>query len=116
MGDALDYLLKREWSVGNGQCPACFGMNPVFLSYHEPSEIGHKPGCGHAAAIKALGGNPMMLGDCPPPPPDSWLALSKARWDAMCAKAQDNFDREFIKALLGDGTIERACDTSLDGT
>ena len=26
-----DYLLQKEWSMGNGQCPECHGLSPAFV-------------------------------------------------------------------------------------
>jgi len=29
----LEYLLKREWSMGNGQCPNCCGVPEGWLGH-----------------------------------------------------------------------------------
>lgn len=63
---ALDYLLKQEWSMGNGQCPECCGVpeswhgHPLHMT---PDTIGHQKKCKLAASIKELGGTPLMIGD-----------------------------------------------------
>lgn len=69
----LDYLLKKEWSDGNGQCPECCGVperwppHPLFLT---PETLGHKPDCDLAQSIEEVGGEPLYLGQ----------SLRKDRW------------------------------------
>lgn len=63
---ALDYLLKQEWSMGNGQCPECCGVPESWHGhslYTTSDEIGHELDCELAESIKDLGGNPLMIGD-----------------------------------------------------
>jgi hypothetical protein len=65
MSAALDYLLSREWSVGNGQCPECLGVPASWYGhpcYRYPDQVGHKKDCPLAASIKELGGEPLMVG------------------------------------------------------
>lgn len=62
---ALDYLRKKEWSMGNGQCPECCGVHEGWLGhplYLTDEGIGHKTECDLAAAIKSAGGEPLMIG------------------------------------------------------
>jgi hypothetical protein len=62
---ALDYLQQKEWSMGNGQCPECCGVHAGWLGhllYLTDENIGHKETCALAAAIKDVGGEPLMIG------------------------------------------------------
>ena len=66
MDKAIDYLKKREWSMGNGQCPECFGVpeswhgHPCHMS---AKTIGHEAGCSLAEALRAAGERPLMKGE-----------------------------------------------------
>jgi hypothetical protein len=53
---ALDYLRAQEWSMGTGQCPACYGMGPMVASFYpsKPDAHGHREDCPMSAAISAL--------------------------------------------------------------
>lgn len=69
MSAAYEFLRKDEWTMGNGQCPDCFGKAPGkwyrapggFRPAHPlaptPGHEGHAPGCPRAAAIVELGGD-----------------------------------------------------------
>ena len=65
-GKAVRWLLNLEWSMGNGQCPECCGLHAGWLADYFPGigprytkkDIGHKRGCGLAAALVALGRTP----------------------------------------------------------
>lgn len=62
---ALSYLLKREWSMGNGQCPDCCGVPASWhghILHLTTRTIGHRNGCALAAAIKDAGGKPLFMG------------------------------------------------------
>lgn len=62
---ALKFLLKKEWSMGNGQCPECFGVSRDWLghpNYLTSHQLGHKHNCDLAAAIVELGGKPLYVG------------------------------------------------------
>ena len=65
MQKATKYLKKREWSMGNGQCPDCEGV-PASWHGHplhmKAGSIGHKKGCALAAALRELGETPLMQG------------------------------------------------------
>ena len=66
---SLKYLLKREWSMGNGQCPDCCGVPKSWLGhplYLDGSGIGHEPKCSLAAAIAGAGGKPLYIGKFKP--------------------------------------------------
>lgn len=53
---AWAFLRKQEWSMGNGQCPECHAQGPSWLGFGGWGyEIGHKEGCGMAAALEAVG-------------------------------------------------------------
>ena len=66
MSSALDYLLSKEWSMGNGQCPECGGVPESWFPHpcHTTADtLGHKEDCCLAAGIKELGGSPLYLGE-----------------------------------------------------
>lgn len=52
-GPAVGYLRPKEWSLGNGQCPECFGHDPQAEWWTE--EAGHKKRCGLALALESFG-------------------------------------------------------------
>jgi hypothetical protein len=62
----IQYLKKREWSMGNGQCQECCGVpaswhgHPCYLT---TENIGHELDCPLAMLLKELGENPLMKGD-----------------------------------------------------
>lgn len=63
----LTYLQNKEWSMGNGQCPECYGVSEEWLGhplYLTSEKLGHQKGCPLAAQLKASGGNPLMQGGC----------------------------------------------------
>ena len=51
-------LKEKEWSMGNGQCPTCGGMEPGFnsnlLSYNK-FDCGHTDSCETAFIMENLG-------------------------------------------------------------
>ncbi len=63
---AVDYLLEREWSMGNGQCPECCGVPPSWHGHPlhlTANTIGHEYGCKIAAALMECGEKPLMKGE-----------------------------------------------------
>lgn len=59
------YLVKKEWSMGNGQCPECCGVPPRWhgrWGYFNTDTIGHKQSCMLAAALRELRHTPLILG------------------------------------------------------
>lgn len=65
----LSELLRTEWSMGNGQCPECYGCPESWFGHplHKTSDtIGHETDCAMAKAIIQLGGKPLMLGEFSP--------------------------------------------------
>ena len=56
---AAKWLRRKEWSMGNGQCPECCGMGEMIAAnwkFHGmPAEYGHKDGCEFAKALEELG-------------------------------------------------------------
>lgn len=63
---AVEYLRSVEWSMGNGQCPACRGVHPGWFGhplYLTPGKIGHKLDCEIAAALLGSGETALRLGD-----------------------------------------------------
>ena len=104
MSKPLEYLEKREWSMGNGQCPDCCGASPSFLGgvalggWHRLEEIGHEPNCYLMDAIVAAGGEARPKGSCRLDAADratydAWLKKEKVR-----AKAEN---AEFSKMIWG---------------
>jgi hypothetical protein len=63
---SIEFLKKREWSMGNGQCPECCGVpeswhgNPCYLT---TENIGHELNCKLAESLKELGETPLIKGD-----------------------------------------------------
>lgn len=57
---ALNYLKSIEYSMGNGQCPECYGVPPSWHGHPchlTPQSIGHKANCSIAQAIISSGGD-----------------------------------------------------------
>ncbi len=53
----LDYLKGKEWSMGNGQCPECYGVPDSWLGHpcHPTKDtLGHESDCVLASSIKQL--------------------------------------------------------------
>ena len=117
--NALKYLLKREWSMGNGQCPDCCGVpaswhgHPLYLT---TKGIGHKKACKLALAIKDAGGKPLMIGQFKSDiswesaiTADGFLTTqlkgsdpeAKARNDKFNADFNARIDRIFYEGLMG---------------
>jgi len=66
---ALKYLLAKEWSMGNGQCPECEGVHEGWFPHplHATADtLGHKNSCKLAASIAELGGTPLFVGQSKP--------------------------------------------------
>ena len=84
VSDDLEYLLDKEWSMGNGQCPVCCGCKPGFHSmggvgrynigtgqsemvswYEAYPKLGdtekHDDDCALAARIKELSGDGIIV-------------------------------------------------------
>lgn len=63
---ALKYLLSKEWGMGNGQCPECFGVpeegHGRHPAHYSAEFIGHDLDCMLAKSIKELGGHPLFQG------------------------------------------------------
>ncbi len=49
------YLKKLQWSMGNGQCPECFGLKPFTFERYTRRSHGHKQGCLLAKSMQAAG-------------------------------------------------------------
>ena len=65
-GSAVKYLLSKEWSMGNGQCPECFGVPASWHGhslYLTGADIGHERNCSLAKSLAELGKTPLMKGD-----------------------------------------------------
>jgi len=66
MNKTIEYLRKKEWSMGNGQCPECCGVPKSWHGhpcYMKADSIGHKKDCGLALSLKDLGEKPVMRGE-----------------------------------------------------
>lgn len=66
MQEAAKYLKRREWSMGNGQCPECCGVPASWHGKHplhmDAASIGHEANCQLAAALRNAGEAPLMKG------------------------------------------------------
>ena len=66
MNKVTKYLRKREWSMGNGQCPDCGGVperwhgHPLHMT---TNTIGHEAECDLAESLAACGEKPLMKGE-----------------------------------------------------
>ena len=107
MSNAINYLLSREWSAGNGQCPECFGVPASWYGhpcFRHPDQVGHKKGCSLAASIKELGGEPLMIGTYVGPKGASYAddtvrgqaANGLARWSEVIARDMDNIIFKYL--------------------
>ncbi len=52
---ATEYLRNREWSLGNGQCPDCCGLDPKPGLWDGRGTVGHTPKCKLANTLRELG-------------------------------------------------------------
>lgn len=67
MIEAIELLKEQEWSMGNGQCPFCYGVHAGWVGHPRHlngKTVGHKDDCKLAAALKSLGVAPLMIGEC----------------------------------------------------
>lgn len=84
-----------EWSMGNGQCPICFGVGPSFypgVCYLTPVNIGHELDC--PAPNKTI-----MKGSYGPPPltPGEEASLENAK--VITRQLYDSLEQVLIKLL-----------------
>ena len=115
---AIKYLKEKEWIMGNGQCPECYGVPPVWHGHplHLTSDsIGHKPDCKLASAIRDAGGHPIMIGEYKSEIEyedyitDSGFLSTRLKTEHGCPKVkafndecQKKMDEILFKILLGD--------------
>ena len=59
----IEYLRREEWTMGNGQCHECGGLDPEGWPTNQI--VGHKLTCQKAKAIEALGGEVFWIGPNP---------------------------------------------------
>jgi len=91
MTKTLEYLLQREWSMGNGQCPDCCGVPEGWLGHpchRRPESLGHQSDCPLALALHAEGYNPLFQGGSQMPP---------GEYDQFCGG-----ERRLIPIRIGD--------------
>jgi len=65
----IEYLIEKEWSLGNGQCPACYGVSESLYGhpcYTDPNNIGHEFDCSIAAALSSEEKTSLMKGEYTP--------------------------------------------------
>ena len=115
MQEATRYLKKREWSMGNGQCPDCEGV-PASWHGHplhmKTDSIGHEAGCKLAAALRELGQKPLMKGEFTSDVEYENYISDKGfygtrpktadgcpRYRAAAAKMQEAWDAAFLSAM-----------------
>lgn len=66
---AVEYLKRREWSMGNGQCPECSGCHAGWYGHPlnvTPDTIGHQRGCILASALQSEGADVLWVGEFEP--------------------------------------------------
>jgi len=53
--DQTEKLLEHEWSLGNGQCPVCYGLDPdPKHRWGSSAPPGHEEGCLFGQAIAVM--------------------------------------------------------------
>lgn len=107
MSAALSYLQRKEWSMGNGQCPDCYGVSPKWLGhplYMTADSIGHKQGCPLATVIASLSATPVMIGSFVPTAEQLEAAAPRLeRSRAMQEAFVHWYDKMFFSAMMGAG-------------
>jgi hypothetical protein len=91
--------------MGNGQCPECYALGPSWLGLGGRGlSIGHKPECGMAAALEAVGQKVVfdMPYDRNDDAPGWGISVGSVNWDspktqALCA-AIENAHPGYLKA------------------
>lgn len=66
MNNTLKHLKEKEWSMGNGQCPECYGVPESWLGHINHltfDTIGHKKDCVLVACLRELGEAPLIKGE-----------------------------------------------------
>jgi len=64
-----DYLRSKEWSMGNGQCPECNGLDPDHYGtggWIRKSEFGHTTNCPLGLSLKEIGLEVLFQGEFNP--------------------------------------------------
>lgn len=67
--EAIKALREREWTMGNGQCEICHGLDTHWYETGqewEASAIGHEKGCAVSLALQVLGESPIIKGEWEP--------------------------------------------------
>lgn len=65
MKTTLKYLLDKEWSMGNGQCPECCGVSEKWLGHFnhlDSTKLGHEKDCVIADMLIEHGIKPLFIG------------------------------------------------------
>lgn len=64
--DIKKEFLEAEWSMGNGQCPECYGLSPnKYWYYGRDYETGHKKDCLLMKSLQQLGFKVVLKTDIP---------------------------------------------------
>lgn len=117
--DAVEYLKKQEWSMGNGQCPECCGVSSKWLGHPlhlDSSTIGHKSSCGMAASLASLNVSPIMLGDFASDIvfecyiTDIGILSTRLKTKDGCPKIKamnEDFDERIFNAMIGSNKISK---------
>lgn len=92
MSEALKYLLKEEWTMGNGQCDFCCGKAKTFYPQSMYEEIGHEHDCGIGLAIRELGGDTYFKGELKTDKTDPIYIKYRESWDKFWAPATENLE------------------------
>ena len=85
--------MQTEWSMGNGQCPMCGGLGPLFARQERPVNIGHVVGCPLGVAMQGSGQKVLWRGAFTP---------SEEQRAALC-----EHDRYWtiLAVLMNDGVV-----------
>jgi hypothetical protein len=65
MKNVRKLLKDKEWSMGNGQCPECYGVPEDWIGhplYLNSKNIGHKADCILAKSMQDVGLKPLYIG------------------------------------------------------
>lgn len=103
MTHALEYLKAQEWSMGNGQCPECYGTPESWFGRGilRAEEVGHEPNCKLARSIRELGGGTVLRGEFKSDKEyehyitDSGLMGTREKTEHGCERLNDFFQRAF---------------------
>lgn len=110
MKSVIKFLKDKEWSLGNGQCPECYGVPESWLGhplYLNSKGIGHKDNCTIAKAMKDVGLKPLYIGKSKIKKEyetyinDIGIYSTRSKTKNGCPKLKAMIDDVIINAILG---------------